>query len=296
MQHDSRRIAVLGAQGQVGRALVSKLVDECIAVDRAGADLAHPGLLPSILDRLNPSAVINAAAYTAVDRAEIERELAMTVNGESPGVIANWCAQRGIPMVHFSTDYVFPGTGSVPWREDDPVAPLNHYGATKLAGEIAIAEAGAKSLVLRTSWVYDSRGRNFVTTMLRLARERESLSIVADQHGAPTYAPHLTRAAIEALRNSAQLATFPTGIYHVCNSGETTWYEFALEIFAAARDRDIDLLVKDVAPIATADYKTPAPRPLNSRLDTQKASAVLGISLPHWRDGLFECMDDYEGL
>ncbi|MBC8146282.1 MAG: dTDP-4-dehydrorhamnose reductase, partial [bacterium] len=214
---------------------------------------------------------------------------------ESPGVIATWGAERAIPLIHYSTDYVFPGSGTQAWSEVDDVAPLNQYGASKLAGERAIADVGAQAIVMRTSWVYDAIGKNFVTTMLRLGRDRTTLSIVADQHGAPTYAPHLARATVDALHLAEQTSSFIPGIYHVCNAGETTWYDFASDIFANARERGIALTVDRLDPIATKDYPTPAARPLNSRLNTQKASDVLNITLPNWRDGLIECMNNYEG-
>lgn len=294
MPHAERPILVLGAGGQVGRALVALLGKRCVGLDRGRADLAEPDHLPAVLDAHAPRAVINAAAYTLVDRAESEVQLAATINGEAPGVLARWCADAGIPLVHFSTDYVFPGDGATPFTESDAVAPLNTYGATKLFGERRIAEAGGRWLVFRTSWVYDATGRNFFTTMLRLMSERRELSIVADQHGAPTYAPHLAAATISALRTAEAAPAFPSGIYHLCGSGETTWHGFACAIRDEARARGMSLEIDSIEPITSAEYPVPATRPANSRLDTSKAHQIFGVSLPDWREGLAECMTVYE--
>jgi dTDP-4-dehydrorhamnose reductase len=294
MPHADRRIVVLGAGGQLGRALVALLGESCIALDRGRADLSEPAALPGILESHAPSAVINAAAYTMVDRAETEVELASTINGEAPGAIARWCAEHEIPVVHFSTDYVFPGDGVKPWSETDAVAPLNAYGASKLAGERAIAEAGGRALIFRTSWVYDATGRNFFTTMMRLMSERTTLSVVADQHGAPTYAPHLAVAAIAALERASAATVFPSGLYHLCNAGETTWHGFVCAIRDEALERGIELAVEEIIAITSEEYPVPATRPANSRLNTNKAQQILGVSLPDWREGLTECMTIYE--
>ena len=294
MPSSSAPILVLGAGGQVGRALAALLGDACIALDRSGADLSNPQRLAEHLDRHDVSACINAAAYTAVDRAEDESSLAMRINGESPGVIARWCASRGIPMVHYSTDYVFDGSGTRPWSESDMVGPLNAYGASKLAGERAVEAAGGSWLVLRTSWVYDAVGRNFLTTMLRLARERESLRVVADQHGSPTYAHDLAVGSLQALRQASGRATFPSGVYHLCNGGDTTWCGFARAIFDEAHSRGMSLAVQNVTPIGSDEYPVPARRPQNSRLDTRRIRETLGVELREWREALSDCMDHYE--
>ena len=278
------KVLVLGSTGQVGSALVSLLRDQAIALDFPEVDLSTPGKLPSILDRFPCDAVINAAAYTQVDRAEREEDLARAINGEAPGVLAKECCDRDIPFIHYSTDYVFSGEGTRPWREEDPVSPLSAYGRTKLLGEKKVAEAGGKWLVFRTSWVYDAKGKNFLNTMLRLAGERDQLRVVSDQRGAPTYAPHLAAATLQALESASALPEFPSGSYHLCNAGETGWNEFAREIFESAGKS-----VK-VEAIFSADYPTPARRPLNSRLDTGKAKKILGVALPDWREGLRECM------
>jgi dTDP-4-dehydrorhamnose reductase len=286
----TREIMVLGAGGQVGRALVEALGPRAIALGRSDADYSRPTTLPAVLDRFKPAAVINAAAYTQVDRAESEYDEALRVNGEAPGILAGWCAAHDVPLVHYSTDYVFPGTGFRPWTETDAVGPLNAYGRTKLEGERRVAAAGGQWLIFRTSWVYDAIGRNFFTTMLRLGQERETLSVVADQHGAPTYAPHLAEATLRALERAMAQAEFPSGIYHLCHGGETTWHGFSEAIFAGARYRAHNLRVESVRPIASSEYPTPAKRPLNSRLDTSRALATFGVQLPHWLVGLDACL------
>ncbi len=285
-------IVVTGASGQVGRALLELLGSRGLGLTRAELDLSDPDGLERRLEGLMPSALLNPAAYTQVDLAESEPEVARRVNAAAPGVLARWCAARDIPLVHFSTDYVFPGDGERPWRETDAPGPLNVYGRTKLEGERQVAEAGGRALVLRTSWVYDAAGKNFLTTMLRLGREREVLRVVADQHGAPTYAPHLAAAALEALENALARPEFPSGVYHLCGRGAATWHSFAEAIFAGARARGVPLRVREVEPIPTASYPTPARRPFNSRLDTSRARALLGVELPEWAAGLAACLDE----
>jgi dTDP-4-dehydrorhamnose reductase len=289
------QVIVVGASGQVGRALVSLLSARGVGLSRPCADLEHPEELLVILEEQlahhKVRAVVNAAAYTQVDKAEEERDTAMRINGEAPALLARWCAAHDIPFVHYSTDYVFPGTGTQPWTEDDNTSPLNVYGESKLAGEQGIAAAGGQYLVFRTSWVYDAVGKNFLNTMLRLGRERDKLSIVADQHGAPTYAPQLAQATLEALDRAQFEETLPRGIYHLCNGGETTWHGFAQSIFDAARSRGWDLKVQNVEAVPSTAYPTPAKRPLNSRLSNEKASRVLATQLPHWRDGLDACLN-----
>lgn len=287
-------ILIFGANGQVGRALSAALGPACAALSREQADLADEGAVESALSAHAPRAVINAAAFTAVDAAETEVEAAHAVNAVAPAIMARYCAGRGIPFVHFSTDYVFDGSGSTPWREEDAPAPLGVYGAGKRAGEEAVRASGGKYLIFRTSWVYDAEGKNFFTTMMRLAREREELRVVNDQHGAPTYAPHLAAAALSGLEQACSMAEFPSGIYHLAAAGETTWHGFAEAIFSAARARGDALKIRRVQAISTAEYPLPAARPANSRLDCGKAKRVLGIALPSWQEGLSECMERYD--
>lgn len=283
---------VLGVTGQVGRALQAVLADrDATFWDRTQADLSQPNRLAQQLEQIQPTAIINASAYTAVDKAEEEEELAETVNGISVGILAEYAARRQIPLVHYSTDYVFDGGGIDARREDEPTAPLNAYGRSKLAGEQAIQRSGCDYLIFRTSWVYDAAGKNFVNTMLRLGAERESLNIVADQIGAPSYAPHLAEATIACLDKALAMDAFPSGIYHLCHAGETSWHGFAGAIFEQARARAMELKIAQVNPIATSDYPTPATRPLNSRLSMQKLRHVFGITMPSWQEGLKACLD-----
>ena len=285
-------VLVLGASGQVGGALMSLLGERGLGLTRAELDLADlTGLVPA-LNRFRPAAVINGAAYTQVDAAEKERDLAMAVNGEAPGIIARWCAERAVAFVHYSTDYVFSGAGERPWTEDDEVAPVNYYGFSKLEGERRVERAGGKYLVFRTSWVYDAVGRNFLTTMLRLGREREELSVVNDQFGSPTYARHLAEATLKALDWAEHEPAFPSGIYHLCNRSETSWHGFAEGIFRAARDKGMSLKLRSLKAIPSSAYPVPARRPSNSRLNTDKALKAFGIRLPEWKIGLKDCLNN----
>lgn len=286
-----RRIAVTGANGQVGRALVALLGSRALPLTRAEADLSQPDTLAQVLDALQPDAVINAAAYTAVDKAESEPDAAFAINADAPAALARWCAAHDVPFVHYSTDYVFSGEGDAPWTEDAPVQPRNTYGSSKLAGEKAVVADGGKHLIFRSSWVYDAQGQNFLNTMLRLGAERESLSVVADQHGAPCYAPHLAAYTLQALEKAAEMFTFPSGIYHMANRGETTWHGFATAIFAAARAQGAKLAIKTVEPIPSSAYPTPAKRPHNSRLDCSKLEQVFGLALPDWEQGLAQALE-----
>jgi len=273
-------VAVFGANGQLGRAFIAALGDAAQGLDRNDCDLADGHAIAPVLDRLRPSLVINAAAWTAVDDAESAREAAMRVNAEAPGHIARWCAHHQVPLVHFSTDYVFAGSGTRPWRETDPTAPCNAYGHSKLAGERRIAAEDGRYLIFRTSWVYARRGRNFLTAMQALARSQDTLDVVADQIGAPTYAPSLARAVLRILDRIGGEARFPAGIYHLCGGGETSWYGFASAIFTTCRRRP------HLNPIASDARPTPARRPHNSRLAQDRVARRFGIALPHWRDDL----------
>jgi dTDP-4-dehydrorhamnose reductase len=292
------RVLVTGVTGQLGRAVLELLgAHHCIAASRAVLPLDFPETIPTRLDYLKPRAILNCAAYTAVDAAEKPEEeiFVRAINTESPAKLARWAQENGVPLVHFSTDYVFNGHGNTARDESSKPSPLNAYGRSKLEGEKAILNSGAKALIFRTSWVYDAHGKNFLNTMLRLGAERPELKVVSDQYGAPTYAPHLALAAIEALERAlsieARSQKFPTGVYHLCNSGETSWHGFASQIFNEAKSRGAKLAVTRVDPIASSEYPTPALRPLNSRLNCSRAFEVLGVSLPSWEQGLEECLD-----
>jgi dTDP-4-dehydrorhamnose reductase len=253
-------------------------------------NLAEPATLSGALDRLAPDLIINPAACTAVDRAEDERELAFVVNSEAPGVMAAWAAGRGVPLIHFSTDYVFNGTGETPWREDSPTGPLSVYGASKLAGEEAVRNANGAHLIVRTSWVYAAQGTNFLRTIARLARERTELKVVADQIGSPTSA-RVIADAVTALLGS-DLASLPgrferaRGTVNIAASGEATWHSFATRIVGGLSSRKIPLVVRAVLPLRTDEYPTKARRPSNSRLDLTRLREVFGLTTPLWTEAL----------
>ncbi|MFT4193549.1 dTDP-4-dehydrorhamnose reductase [Ottowia sp.] len=287
-------ILLLGKNGQVGWELQRSLapLGELVALDRHGAaglcgDLNDLDGLAATVRAVRPSVIVNAAAHTAVDRAESEPELARRINAEAPAVLAREAAACGALLVHYGTDYVFDGSGDAPWAEDAPTSPLSVYGRTKLAGEQAIRQAGGAHLILRTSWVYAARGGNFAKTMLRLAAERERLTVIDDQWGAPTGAELIADVTAHAVR---QLRARPqdAGTYHLAAAGATTWFEYAKYVLAQAQQAPaaMKLVVNEVAPIPTSAYPTPARRPHNSRLDTRRLQAAFGLRLPPWQDGV----------
>jgi dTDP-4-dehydrorhamnose reductase len=286
------RALVTGVSGQVGGALLAPLGEfsTVLPIDERQLDLAQTGTIAASLDRLAPDLIVNPAAYTAVDRAEDEKELAFRVNAEAPGAIARWAAVNGVPLVHFSTDYVFDGSGDKRWQEDSRTGPLSVYGASKLAGELAVRDAGGPHLIVRTSWVYAARGANFLRTIARLAREREQLRVVADQFGAPTSARVIAEATACILKgNISNLpAAFARGgsMVNVVCAGETSWHGFAVAIVAGLADRGINLSVKKIIPIGAQDYPTAAKRPGNSRLDLTRLRSVYGIEPQSWSDAL----------
>lgn len=284
-------ILVLGARGNVARALGELGVAgpfrlRCVGRNRC--DLTQPGAIERLMERLEPAAVINCAAYTAVDRAEAEPERCFELNAHVPGRIAALCERARLPFIHLSTDYVFDGRSRRPYREDDEIAPLSAYGRSKAQGEAAVREALSAHIILRTSWVYAKRGSNFLQTMLRLAGERRELSIVDDQIGSPTFADDLA-GAIAVLAKSAisDPASLTWGTYHAAGRGQTSWFGFAEEIFRLhCRARDMPHLT----PIATRDYPTPAPRPAYSVLDTTLLARTFALQLADWRDGVRRCL------
>ena len=293
------KLMVTGATGQVGWELARSLMPlgEVVALDRAACDLARPDTLAGVVERVAPDVIVNAAAYTAVDRAETEEALATTVNGTAVGELARAARRRGALFIHYSTDYVFDGQGEGPISEEAMVCPLNAYGRSKLAGEVAVRESGADALVLRTTWVYGARGQNFLRTMLRLAGEREELRIVADQFGAPTWARNIADATAQIIPLALaerRAGHFAPAILNLTNAGATSWHGFATALIAEARRcrPALALKVARILPIATADYPLPARRPANSRLDGSALLRRYGIALPRWEQALVRCMED----
>ncbi|MCC6870259.1 MAG: dTDP-4-dehydrorhamnose reductase [Burkholderiales bacterium] len=279
------RILVTGARGQIGGELVALLPPhgEVVAVDRVALDLADADAIVRVVRATAPDLVINAAAYTAVDRAETERDAAFAVNARAPAVLAEEVRRLGAILVHYSTDYVFDGRASTPYTEDAATGPLNVYGASKLAGEAAIAAVGAHAIVLRTSWVYGHTGQNFLRTIRRLAAERDELTIVADQTGTPNWSRALAQATADLVAKGLPALAERAGLYHLSAAGATTWYGFARAIVgAAARPR--------VLPITTAQYPTPARRPAYGVLATERLQATFGVALPPWEDSLATCL------
>jgi dTDP-4-dehydrorhamnose reductase len=292
------RILLTGRTGQVGGALCRPLADlgELIAVDRTQLDLSRPETIAGSLDLLKPDLVVNPAAYTAVDRAEDERSLAFRVNADAPEAMAVWAARHDVPLVHFSTDYVFDGSGERPWREDDMAAPLSTYGESKLAGEAAIRAADGVHLIVRTSWVYSNNGSNFMLTIARLAAARTELRIVADQFGAPTSARAITDAVMKILApKKADLVdrlSEARGIINITSAGETSWYGFATAIVGGLIERGVDVKTERILPITTDDYPTRAKRPRNSRLDPGRLAEIFGVETMLWQEALEVELDE----
>ena len=288
------RILVFGGGGQLGMSLASFKSGvapeaELIVLSRKEADITDAAAVSGAFENHQPQLVINAAAYTAVDRAESEESLAFAGNALGPHRLATHCAAAGIPFFHVSTDYVFSGTGDRPWRVDDPVDPLNAYGRTKLAGEWAVRCAHEDSYIFRTSWVFSPWGNNFVKTMLRLGRERDEVAVINDQYGCPTYAPDLADALLKTALGRLGGRAFKPGIYHYCNQGPTTWFDFASAIFdkvekaGGRRPR--------VRPIPSSEYPSPTVRPAWSVLDIDGTIRGLGLEIPGWEDALDRCLD-----
>ncbi|MFM1902455.1 MAG: hypothetical protein RLZZ440_355 [Planctomycetota bacterium] len=297
------RILLLGKNGQVGWELQRSLaiLGEVVACDfdspgELRADFTDPESLAPLVRRLRPDAIVNAAAHTAVDKAESEPAVAATINATAPGVLAREAAAIGAALIHYSTDYVFDGSGDEPRSEDAPTGPLSEYGRTKLAGEEAVRQAGGHHAILRTSWVYAARGHNFIRTMLRLAAEREELRVIDDQVGAPTGAELLADVTAVVLR---RLVADPSvgGTYHCVAAGETTWHGFAQFIIDWARDRGQPVKVarERVLPVPTSEYPTPARRPHNSRLDTAKLRQTFDLVLPPWQHGVERMLVEVTG-
>lgn len=299
-------ILTTGRNGQVGWELERCLtgLGHIIATDRTTLDVADPDSIRRTIRDLRPDVIVNPAAYTAVDKAESEPDIAMRVNGIGPGILAEEAKRLGALLVHYSTDYVFDGTKPTPYTESDDPNPINAYGKTKLAGERAIRAAGGRHLILRTSWVYGARGKNFLLTMLRLAQERDELRIVDDQLGAPTWSRTIAQITAHILarviphsesRNGRERAqgwnADISGIYHLTAAGATTWCRFAEMIFQLGAEKKL-CRVPTVRPIITEEYSLPAPRPKNSRLDTRALCSQFGLLLPAWDAALAQCLEE----
>lgn len=285
-------ILVFGADGQLGRALAvaaSKASLPLVGLTRQEADIAAPAALAAAIERHAPKLLVNAAAYTCVDDAESDPEAAFAANAAGPRMLAELAAEADLPLVHISTDYVFDGGKPTAYVEDDPVSPLGVYGRSKALGEAAVRDVAPRHVVLRTAWLYSGGGRNFLTTMLRLARERPELRVVADQRGSPTAAADLA-AAIVAVAPRLLASDAPYGLYHLAGTGEATWHAFAERIVARQSSRTGRK--PPVIAIATADYPTPASRPANSVLDCGKFRAAFGFGLPPWQDSVDRTVDE----
>jgi len=295
------KILLLGKNGQVGWELQRSLapLGEVLALDRHSShfcgDLSQPERLAQTVLAYRPDVIVNAAAHTAVDKAESEPDLARTLNAHAPAALAQAAAQIGAWLVHYSTDYVFNGQGEKPWQETDATGPLSVYGQTKLEGEQAIVAACAKHLIFRTSWVYAARGGNFARTMLRLAAERERLTVIDDQRGAPTGADLIADITAHAIRQVMGLPEASlAGIYHLVAGGETSWHGYASHVIAQARllKPEMGLKVTEISPVPTSAFPTPAKRPINSRLNTRKLENGFGLVLPPWQQGVYRLLTE----
>ena len=287
----NKKYVIIGKNGQVGSKLCFYLGKAAKSFSHNECDFANFEATKDLLDTYKPEAIFNACAYTNVDKAETEHSECYKANADIPYILAKYCKMHDIPLVHYSTDYVYSGKGNTPNKEDDLPSPVNIYGKSKLAGEQNIIKTNCKHLIFRTSWVYDELNKNFLTTMMRLAKEKNEISIVSDQIGSPTYASDLAEISVEALKNTYTKKSFPSGVYNLCNQGETSWYEFANNIFCNAKKLGINLQIKNTKKISTSEYPTPAERPLNSRLDCSKAKYVLNIQMPSWEQSLKKCME-----
>ena len=284
-----RRVALTGGSGQLGSALRARTLPDNITFDapsRERLDLRDDRSIKAFFEQENSAAIVNCAAYTAVDKAESETDLATRINAEAPGLIANHAARLGIPLIHISTDHVFTGDQDIPWREDAPVAPFNHYGASKAEGEARIRMIGARHVILRSSWVMSPYGHNFAKTMLNLAKTNEEIGVVGDQYGRPTSAIDLADAILLILSQHLDDPRAPSGTFHFANNGITTWDEVAREIFRISRS--VGGPSAQVRTITTADYPAAAKRPAFAALDTSLTEKTFSIAPRHWREALFE--------
>ena len=289
------KILLTGKTGQIGEELNNIVGDlgKLITVDKEQLDLSKPNSIEPVILDIKPDIIINPASYTAVDKAEEEPDLAMTVNAIAPGLLAQAAKKVGAGLIHYSTDYVFDGCSGIPYKEEDPPNPLNVYGQTKLAGEKAVAKAGIPFLIIRTGWVYSLHGKNFLRTIKKLAEEKDIIQVIDDQIGAPTWARSVALKTHQILKQCLNKKWFETkdpsltGIFHLTCQGKTSWHGFAREVLNMSKtSKNIKLIA-----IPTSDYPTPATRPSNSLLNNEKIQKVFGLDMPHWEDALKDCMD-----
>jgi dTDP-4-dehydrorhamnose reductase len=298
-------ILLLGANGQVGGEALPLLrsLGHLVSLTHAELDLTDPSAIRAAVRELRPRWIVNAAAYTAVDKAESDSETAFAINGDAPRILGEEAHRIGAPVIHFSTDYVFSGDGNRPWTEDDPTGPLGVYGASKLAGEQGLAESGATHFIFRTSWVYGAHGENFLLRILKLALEREELKIVDDQYGAPTWSRTLARLAVDCILRGekdalmrggrpAEAVQSISGIYHACSAGFTTWFGFASEFVRMAQATRPGRVFARLTPIPSSAFPTAAKRPMNSRMNCEKLARTFAFDMPAWQDSLSEVMDE----
>jgi len=291
---------LFGKNGQLGWELNRSLqpLGEIVALDVEDADFSKPESLRQVVQEISPNFIVNAVAYTAVDKAEEDEELAMNINGVAPGVLAEEASKLSALLIHYSTDYIFDGTKTTPYKETDKPNPINAYGRTKLAGELAVQSSGCDYLILRTSWVYASRAHNFMLTMLKLAQEREELSIVADQIGAPTSARLIADTTILCVQQAIKERfkdTFVSNLYHLTASGHTSWHGFTKEVVKVANKKlNLKFKIKNIKAIPTTDYPSPAQRPMNSRLDSKKLCDTFGVEMLAWDKSLVLCLEEVE--
>lgn len=286
------RVLLFGTTGQVGHALQSALVDagEVIALSRAQADFSAPEPLHDLITQIAPNIIINAVAYTAVDQAEREPELAMQINAHAPAVLAQAARTQNAWLIHYSSDYVFDGSKPEPYLETDPTGPINQYGRSKLAGEQAIQNSGCKHLILRTSWVYSAHGQNFLKIIAKRAQELPELRIVNDQYGSPTGAALLAHSTAQLIKHLMECDDRVSGLYHLSASGETNWYDYAMEILKQLAQHRPTTHLATLTPVPGSAYVTVAQRPNNSRLNTEKIRRTFELTLPDWRQGVVDCM------
>ncbi len=287
-------ILVFGKSGQLAQSfqamMPSQYEGQTVYVSSHEANFEEPAKLAGFLDKYGPEIVVVCSAYTQVDKAEEDRDLAESLNAKAPQAIARWCGTNGALMIHFSSDYVYSGEGSKPWAEDSPKAPCNWYGETKLHGDEAIYASGCRHFIFRTSWVYSEYGKNFLKTMLRYGRDRATMRVVNDQVGGPTYAPAIAEAVWKIIERVKAGEKFASGVYHMAGQGFVSWAGFAEGIFAEARALNYSVAVEKVEGIPTSDYPTPAHRPHNSRLNQDKLSKIFGLQLPSWQESVSLCL------